>query len=160
MKIFSRWEYEELKEKLRDAYCLVDYGFEEYSLSRQNGLVHTQHKIVALAALLAQKDDEYFSESETFTFKSDEVGNFWEPDHYVPFHHLSKSEYQHPVATLRSFDFADLHQQLHNYAVFLVERTRTEFNDEVLAAAELFQQLERLLETLYLFIVQRIQIER
>jgi len=158
MKIFSKWEYEELKEKLRDAYCLVDYGFEEYSLGRQNGLVHTQHKIIALASLLAQKDDDYFSHPDTFTFGNEEVGNFWEPDHYIPFHHLTKAEYDDLLTTLRSFDFAELHRQLHRYVVFLIERNRVGLSDEVLLAAELFQQLERLFETLYLFTVQRIQI--
>lgn len=159
MKIFSKWEYEELKENIRDAYYLVDYGMDEGNLSRHNGLIHTQHKTIALAAILAQQDDEYFKKPETFTFKDEEVGSFWEHDHYVPFHHLSKGEYDNPVVALRRFDFADLQRKLHNYVVFLVERSRFELNDELLAAAELFQQLERLMETLYLFIIQRIHIK-
>ena len=159
MKIFSKWEYDKLKENLKDVYCLVDYGLEEYSLGKYNGLIHTQHKMIALGAILAKKDEEYFAEPETFRFRNDELGRFWEHDHYVPFHHLSKSEYEAPIATLRKFDFGDLNRKLHEYVVFLVERNQFELDDDVLSFAELFQQLERLLETLYIFIFQRINIK-
>ncbi|MFC6102966.1 hypothetical protein [Olivibacter domesticus] len=158
MKMFSKWEYDSLKDNLRDVYYLVDYGMDEGNLSKHNGLIHTQHKMVALAAILAQKEDEYFAKPEIFRFKDEEIGSFWEHDHYVPFHHLSKSEYENPLATLRQFNFAELNRKLHQYTVFLVERHRFELDDEVLSFADLFQQLERLLETLYLFIVQRIRI--
>jgi hypothetical protein len=159
MKIFSKWEYDVLKENLRTVYSLLDYGMEEGSLSKHNGLIHTQHKMIALAALVAQKDDAYFAKSEIFTFAHKDVGYFWDHGRFLPFHHLSNSEYKSPLITLRKFDLAELNHKLHNYTVFLVERNWDELDDELLAFNELFQQLERLLETLYLFILQRIDIE-
>lgn len=158
MKIFSKWEYDVLNENLRKVYSLVDYGMEEGDLSKHNGLIHTQHKMIALGAILVREDDAYFQRADIFTFTYEEVGRFWEHDHYVPFHHLSMSEYKDPLITLRKFDFAGLNRQLHRYTVFLIERNRFELDDELLSFAELFQQLERLLETLYLFILQRLRI--
>jgi hypothetical protein len=158
MKIFSKWEYDVLKENLRKVYGLLDDGMEEGYLSKHNGLIHTQHKMIALGAKLAREDGAYFQRADIFTFTYEEVGCFWEHDHYVPFHHLNKSEYDNLVDTIRKFDFAGLNRKLHAYTVFLVKRYRFELDDELLSFAELFQQLERLLETLYLFILQRLRI--
>jgi len=159
MKIFSKWEYDVLKENLRQAYGLLDFGMDEGYLSKHNGLIHTHHKMIALAAILAEKDDAYFDKPEIFTFTHKEVGRFWDYGRFLPFHHLSKSEYENPLATLRKFDFAELNRKLHQYTVFLVERNQFAPDDAGLHFTEFFQQLERLLETLYLFILQRIDIE-
>ena len=158
MKIFSKWEYDMLKENLRKVHDFLDDGMEEGYLSMHNGLIHTQHKMIALGAKLAREDGAYFQRADIFTFTYEEVGCFWEHDHYMPFHHLSMSEYKDPLITLRKFDFAELNRKLHAYTAFLVERNRFELDDELLAFNELFQQLERLLETLYLFILQRLRI--
>lgn len=160
MKIFSNWEYEKLKEHLGQLYYLLDFCMDnDGNLGKPNGIIHTLHKMIALGMLLAKKDDGYFELPDTFTFSEDEVGSFWEHDHYLPFHHLSKEEYENPVAAIRCFDLPALHRGLHRFTEYVASDHSHILDEEVVSFVTLFQQLERLLETLYILIVQRIDVE-
>ncbi|SFC26347.1 hypothetical protein SAMN05421747_10768 [Parapedobacter composti] len=160
MKIFSKWEYEELKEKLRQLYYLLNFCMDDNgNLSEPNGIIHTLHKIIALASLLAKNGDDYFLQPENFSFPYEGLGCFWQHDHHLPFHHLSDEEYERPLLAIRSFDLPGLHRGLHRFTVYIASDRTLKLDEEVIAFVGLFQQLERLLEALYLLVIQRIRIE-
>ncbi|MCY4778095.1 hypothetical protein ORI89_00420 [Sphingobacterium sp. UT-1RO-CII-1] len=161
MRIFSKWEYEELKGFLRELFYTMNShgGLETGIMGDRGGVVHTHHKLIDLAREFSLKDDNYFEEEKHFTLKDDsELGIFWEDCDRPPFHHLSEVNLAYLINKLRNTDYELLHRNLHEFMLFLVGHENV-FKDDYMELIALFQRLEELQEVLYLLMLNRVQVD-
>lgn len=161
MRIFSKWEYEDLKEFLRKLFYTMDShrGLEEGTMGDRCGIAHTCHKLIDLARELSLNDESYFEDEKNFIIDDfSEIGNFWTDYDNPPFHHLPETNLACLVNKLKEFEYDLLHRNLHEFMLLLVG-SESIFTTNYMGLIALFQGLEELLEVVYLIMLNRIQTE-
>ncbi|MCS4227274.1 hypothetical protein [Sphingobacterium sp. BIGb0165] len=161
MRIFDKWEYEDLKEFLRKLFYTMEYhgGLEEGIMGDRGGIVHTFHKLIDLAQQLSLNDESFFGDLKHFIIDDfSEFENFWTDYDRPPFHHLPKMDLDYLVNKLKGIKYDLLHRNLHEFMLLLVGSEGT-FTDNYTSVLSLFQGLEELLEVLYLIMLSRVQTE-
>ncbi|MBD1420378.1 hypothetical protein [Sphingobacterium chuzhouense] len=161
MKIFSKWEYEDLKKLLRDLFYTMHThcGLEEGIMGSRCGIIHTYHKLIGLAHTLSLQDNRYFEEEKHFTMNYSDVGDFSTEYNFYPLHYLLETDVANLINNLRGYDYHLLHRKLHEYALLLSGKDGSFEEEDGRRAVLLFQELEKLMETLYLLMLDRIQID-
>lgn len=159
MKIFSKWEYEDLKKNLRELFYTMDAGgdLEVGVMGDRGGIAHTYHKLIDLARELSMKDDSYFEDERHFTIgRFSELGKFWTDYDRPPLHRQPEESLTYLLRKLRGFEYDLLHRNLHEFTLLLVNYDSV-FTDDYTGMISLFQGLEDVLEVLYLIMLNRIQ---
>ncbi|WP_293946701.1 MULTISPECIES: hypothetical protein [unclassified Sphingobacterium] len=161
MRIFCKWEYEDLKEFLRKLFYTMNShgGLEEGIMGDRGGIFHTYHKLIDLARQLSLKDESYFEDDKHFMIGDfSELGDFWSDCDKPPFHHLSKVTFTDLIDKIKGFEYGLLHRNLHEFMLYLVSSENI-FANNYNGIISLFQSLEELLEVLYLIMLNRVQTE-
>jgi len=159
MKIFSKWEYEDLKKNLRELFYTMDSGggLEVGVMGHRGGIAHTYHKLIDLARELSLKDNSYFEDERHFTIgRFSELGKFWTDYDRPPLHRQLEESLTYLLQKLRGFEYDLLHRNLHEFMLLLVS-CESVFTDDYTGLISLFQGLEEVLEVLYLIMLNRIQ---
>lgn len=161
MRIFNKWEYEDLKEFLRKLFYTMEShgGLEEGIMGDRGGIAHTFHKLIDLAHQLSLNNESFFGDVKHFIMHEvSEFENFWTDYDNPPFHHLPKMDLDYLVTKLKGIKYDLLHRNLHEFMLLLVG-PEDEFTDNYTRVISLFQGLEELLEVLYLIMLSRVQTE-